>query len=321
MAEKSSKEKAKQTLEDLKWKEGKRAPDKIDRCCDAIVDGNMVYVRDGGSVKIYSYDVTSDSWSQLPDCTHGSGSIAIINGFLTTIGGATFPATYYNELVSVTGEGSSRSWIEKFPPMPTKRKHTTALCTGGVLIVAGGMGDDGVLSTVEVMNTEDHQWSTAADLPEPLYNASATVCGDQIYMLGGADEKGDYTKSVYTCSVSDLLQSCVSNSDSLEAKLEKISLKDKASVWKKVTDLPVVRSTCESFHDRLLAIGGRVDAKKCTTAVYEYDSTTNSWEVVSHMTTGRYDCFTAVLSDDRLIVVGGVNTKVHNTDSVELASL
>ena len=55
----------------------------------------------------------------------------------------------------------------------------TALCTGAVLIVAG-MAEDGVLSTVEVMNTENHQWSTASDVPEPLYNASVTVCGDQI---------------------------------------------------------------------------------------------------------------------------------------------
>ena len=62
------------------------------------------------------------------------------------------------------------------PPMPTEREGTTSLCTGATLIVAGGMGDGGVLSTVEVMNTENSQWSSAADLPQPLYLASATVC-------------------------------------------------------------------------------------------------------------------------------------------------
>ena len=54
------------------------------------------------------------------------------------------------------------------------------------LIVAGGRGqDDIMLKTVEVMNTETLQWSTAANLLEPQENASLSVCGDYLYMLGG----------------------------------------------------------------------------------------------------------------------------------------
>ena len=175
--------------------------------------------------------------------------------------------------------------------MPTKRKDTTALCTEATLIVTGGRGEcDRVLSTVEVMNTENHQWSTVADLPEPIYIASATVFGDQIYLLGGADEDDTYTKSVYICTMSDLLQSCISNS--------KFKKKITASIWRRVADLPVECSTCESFQGRLLAIGGRMDSGEVTTAIYMYNSTTNSWEIISHMTTGRCDCFTAVLPDN-----------------------
>ena len=93
--------------------------------------------------------------------------------------------------------------------MPTKRSDTTALCTGTTLIVAGGMGKVAkMLSTVEVINTENHQWSAAADLPEPKLKASATICGDQLHMLGGTDKTTYYFKSVYTCSVSELLESC-----------------------------------------------------------------------------------------------------------------
>ena len=73
----------------LKWRHraGKRAPCGMYRWCDAVVDGNTVYVRDGGSVKIYYYDATSDSWSQLPDCVIPNGSITVIDGELTTVGG------------------------------------------------------------------------------------------------------------------------------------------------------------------------------------------------------------------------------------------
>ena len=303
----------------LRWREGKRAPRRMNRWCDAVhVDGSTVYIRYGGSLVIYSYDVTTDSWSQLPDCLHGSGSITIINGWLTTVGGGSLlTRTYSNELCSFTEE---KTWNEIFPPMPTKRKWTTTLCTKTSLIVAGGRGEgDTVLSTVEVMNTENYQWSTAADLPEPMYFASATVCGEQMYMLGGDNKEGAYIKSVYTCSESALLQSCVHSS--LEAKLERTSLdEDKASVWRRVADLPVIRSTCESFHGRLLAIGG-VYSKKYTTAIYMYNSTADSWEVISHMTTARCNCFTAVLSDNQLIIVGGWTDGGNITDTVEISSV
>ena len=151
------------------------------------------------------------------------------------------------------------------------------------------------------------------DLPWPMYLASATVCGDQLYMLGGFEDRTP-TKSVYTCSVSALLQSCVQSS--LEAKLKKTSLVDKARVWRQIADLPVALSTCESFDGWLLAIGGKTNAsEKPTTAVFMHNSTTNSWEIISHMTTGRYYCFTAVLPDNQLMIAGSL------TDTVEIASV
>ena len=162
------------------------------------------------------------------------------------------------------------------------------------------------------MNTEHHQWSTAASLPEPLFHTSLAVCEGQIYiMLGGRDEHRLSTKSVYTCSVSALLQSC-----SLEANL---SLVDNHSdcVWRRIANLPVTQSTCESFHGRLLAVGGWTDSGESTTAVHMYHSATNSWDIVSHMIIGRDRCFAAVLPDNKLIVVaGGVFT-----NTVEVASI
>ena len=304
----------------LKWREGKRAPFRLNRWCDVVVDGNTVYIRGGSSVNIYSYDVTSDSWSQLPDCVYGKGAIAIINGCLSTVGEYSRP-TRTNEVFTLTGEGSGRRWVKKYPPMPTWRRDTTAVRIGTKLIVAGGRGAGGrVLSTVEVMDTENHQWFTAASLPEPLYLASATVCGDQLYMLGGV-HKDSHTRYVCTCSVSALFQSCVPNT--LEVKLEGTSLEDKANIWRQVADLPVTNSACESFHGRLLAFGGSIkDSWEPTTAVYMYNSTTNSWEIISHMTTPRCGCFTAVLPDDRIMVVGGTSSeRFICTDTVEFASV
>ena len=296
----------------LTWREGKRMPHEIPRLCDAVVDGNKMYIMDGGLKKIHSYNVTSDSWCQLPDCVLTYCPLAIIDGLLTTIGGC-HPDLYYNVLFSLTGEGSGRRWTKIFPPMPTKRMCAAAVCSRSMLIVVGGMSDE-VLSTVEVMNIEHHQWSTAASLPEPMFHTSLAVCGEQIYMLGGVNKYRSNPKSVYTSSVSALLQSC-----SLEANFKRASLVDKHSdcVWRRIADLPVIHSTCQSFRGRLLAIGGNMDLGECTTAVYMYHSPTNSWEIASHMKTGRYCCFAAVLPDNELIVVAGG----CDSNTVEVASV
>ena len=299
----------------LRWREGKRAPCGMSIWCDAAVDCDMVYIRSGRM--IYSYAVTCDSWSQLPNCIEDC-AITVINGFLTTVGGGGTRSAYSNELFSLTGEGSGRRWAKEYPPMPTKRKWTSSLCTGTTLIVAGGEGEGyKVLSTVEVMNTEIRQWSSAADLLEPMYATSVTMCGDQLYMLGGTNKHRTSFRSVHSCSVSALLQSCVPSS--LEATLRGTSLEDKARVWRRVANLPVTSSTCECFHGQLLAIGG-YGSENPTTAVYKYNSTTNSWEIISHMTTSRYRCFTAVLPNNQLMVVGGIIDGRH-IDLVEFASV
>ena len=292
----------------LRWREGKRAPCVMNRWCDAVVNGNAVYFKKENTVNIYSYDVTNDSWSQLPDCVDEYCSTTVINGCLTTVGGGSY-LYYSNNLFSLTDTNadthSGMKWTQQFPSMPTKRKLTTSVCTGTTLIVAGGEGEGGrALSMVEVMDTGTCQWSTAAHLPQPTRYASATVCGDQLFMLGGSGEYL-YVKSAYTCSVSALLRSCVPGS--LEASLKRISLKrTKTGVWRQLVDLPVIRSTCESFHGRLLAIGGVMNPGHPSSAVYMFDLTTNSWEIISHMTTGRCNCFTAILPGNQLMVVGGV---------------
>ena len=54
-----------------------------------------------------------------------------------------------------------------------------------------------------------------------------------------------------------------------------------------------------------------------------YNPTTNSWEVINHMTTPRWDCIAAVLPNNQLIVVGGKTGRDHytKTDSVEFATI
>ena len=286
----------------LNWKDGGRAPLELVRG-DAVVSGNEAFfVNYGGEV--CAYDTTTKRWRTLTKCLYRGSSLAIVNGSLTTIGGfdGGIIRSPKDNLLSLSG----KNWMEVLPPMPTKRCNTASVTTERELIVAGG--ESGVsymkrLDTVEVMNTKTLVWSTVASLPHPYSSASATICGsDDLYMLGGLDDIGE-TKSVLTCSLTELLH----------------STRESMSVWYKAADSAFHYSTCAAVNGELVAVGGRdSEDEKVTAAVHKYKSGANSWDLISSMPTARHQCLVAVLPSKELIVVGG-NKHSMPTDTVEIA--
>ena len=267
---------------------------------EALVDGGVAYfVNCNGEA--CSYNSTSKKWSELPEYPYQHGSLAIVNHQLTGIGGCESvfeKQTYTNKLLSLRG-----SWSDVFLPMPTKRICTTAVTSKEHLIVAGGAtGPDCTdnVNTVEVMDTKTLAWSTVASLPRPYSWATATICVDHLYMLGGYDDKGK-TKSVLTCSLTELLQSSSS------------------SVWHRVADVPAYLSTCAAVNGQLLAVGGCDEDCKATAAVHKYNPTTNSWDRISKMPTARYRYLVAVLPTNEMMVVGGQISPSKITDKVVIA--
>ena len=190
----------------LTWKKREKAPCIMSNksCCGAALDGRALYVR--VLHLMYRYSMSTSSWSQLPSSpTDGCPSV-IINNLLTLVGGKIKTSTYLkddvtNKLFSLTGEGRDRKWTEEFPPMPTKRWGSTALCVGTALVVVGGLTDKpSELKTVEVMNTKIRQWSKTADLPNPLAYGRAVLCGNRVYILGRS------ISPMYACSANVFVQ-------------------------------------------------------------------------------------------------------------------
>ena len=288
----------------LMWREGKKAPCEMHY---SAVDSNMFYVKVETDL-VYAFTISTSTWFQLPKCPFVYNSpLVIISNLLTLVGGDTSDdkINASNKLFSLTREGSARRWTEEFPPMPTKRWGSTALCTETALIVAGGKARAYLpLKIVEIMNIATKQWSTAADLPKPVVHAPAAVCDDCVYILRKS--------RMYTCSAVTLIQPCKSFLASLR--------KGDTGVWNKVAAPPVTGTTCVSIHDRLLAVGGNGSDEEPTTAVHMYTPTTDSWAIISHMETPRYSCAAAVLPNNQLMVVGG-HTGEGYTDSVEFVSV
>ena len=296
----------------LRWRDSGRAPCRMWGKV-AAVKGSVAYFR--SDQEVYSYDSSNENWSKFPKCPNHGFSLAIVHGLLTVIGGKTPNEQVTNSLLSFAGS----KWTERFPAMPTKRWLTAVVCNGWYLAVAGGIGErENSLKTVEVMDTETLQWSTASNLPQSLYSTSATLCGDQVCVLGGRDCDHAPSKLVFTCSLVSLLQS--RQTQSLVAGISNLALANTPRVWHQLADTPYYLSTCASLHGQLLAVGGCNSDDKETTAIHTYNTTTNSWEVISHMATPRYRCLVAVLPHDKLMIVGG-RTFDSTSDSVEIATV
>ena len=296
----------------LRWKDGKKAPDIMDRG-SAVVDGNTVYINPRDSLKMYSCQVISSQkqrWSTLPDQQYINSSLVVIDGVLTGVGGIR-DDNRTNSLLSLTESGGGRRWSEVYPAMPTPCSSTVSLASQHTLIVAGGY--NGNKNIVEVMDIPTRQWSTVSHLPHSFAMASGTICGDKLYLAGGCVGVGEPTKSVLTCSVSDLLSPPSLGASSL-------SLANKTGVWKRVRHLPVTGSTLITLGGHLLAIGG-VDSGRTIAAVHCYDNHTDSWRGVSEMKKPRWRCLAAVLPGDQLLVVGGNVDLFTTSDTVEIASL
>ena len=279
----------------LTWRDGGQTPFKMTRGA-AVVDRNVIYFMNYDG-ELCSYNSRTERLTKLTKYPYEGSSLAVINHQLTGIGGcegAFNKHMYTNKLLSLRERLFRESWSAIFPPMPTKRRGTTAITSNEHLIVAGGTTgpySEDTLNTVEVIDTKTLVWSTVASLPHLYAWASSTICGDHLYILGGWDDKG-ISKSVLTCSLTELLQSSSSSS----------------SVWHRVADAPAYRSTCAAVNGELLAVGGHKESVNSTSdsAVHKYYPTTNSWDLINNMTTARYQSLVAVLPTNEVITVGGL---------------
>ena len=129
---------------------------------------------------------------QLPSCPDENSGLAIINSELTTVGGG-IEAGRTNRLFTLR----QGKLVEVYPPMNTARSSPAVVSTsdGDYLIVIGGYGSDGArTATVELFQVKSRRWYKLTDLPQPLHRPSATICGDQLHVIGIGGEG-------YSCSL------------------------------------------------------------------------------------------------------------------------
>ena len=304
-------------IKDMRWQKEPKAPQKMYRG-SAAVDANIAYFN-GHGCTIHSYDSSAREWRRLPDAPHTHSTLVVIHHKLTMVGGEISDRAI-DSLLSLMGEGRGKKWLTNLPAMPTKRYDTAAVCSGHSLIVAGGRDGSNRLASVEVLDTDNRQWSIASSLSHPFSLATISICGERLYMLGGDDDQtGRGTRSVLSCSLPDLLQSC--QTQPLAGKLRTASA-NKSTIWRHVANAPHYLSSCTTLCGQLVAVGGRGASvfDNDTTTIAAYNETTDSWEAMGNMPTARCRALIAILNGKMMVVGGKVGGLLFGaaTDVVEI---
>ena len=285
-------------IQEMRWQKESKAPERMYRG-SAVVDANIAYFNGQGHTTVHSYDLDTREWCRLPDAPHTEFTLVVVHHILTMVGGQ-ISGRATDSLLSLMGEGRGEKWLPNLPAMPTKRYLIVAVCSGHSLIVAGGEDGSNRLATVEVLDTDTRQWSIASTLPHPFSEATISICGERLYMLGGY-RTGFKTRSVLSCSIPELLQSC--QTQPLAGKLQTAST-NKSTIWKHAADAPHLLSSCATLCGQLVAVGG-YKADKSTSAISVYKETTDSWEAMGDMPTARSEALVAILNG-KMMVVGGM---------------
>ena len=266
----------------------------------ATTDHQFAYFTSLGSNLVYSYEWNTEQWNELPSCPYSNCALVIIDGTLTTVGGGDYRSGYTNKLFTLR----QRQWVEEYPPMNTARSNPAVVSTSGgdYIIVIGGYGGGDWTGTVELFQVKTRIWYKLTNIPQPLSYPSATICGNQLHVIGW-DDKG------YTCSIENLPTS--------DEPITSQSIPHLIS-WTSLARLPVIRSTAATLYGQLVIIGGmHMQGGSSVNSIHQLVD--GQWVEIGSMCSNRYDCLVVSPSPDRMMIVGGYRAQDNVEECIVLS--
>ncbi len=196
---------------------------------------------------LYSFQPGVDSTWTVTDTPTSYYTLVAHDSELLLVGGYEYPTKEITNKVFTMRDGQ---FVEVLPPMKERRE---AVSGRSALIVAGGLGISGHLSSVEVF--KDGQWTTAPSLPSAEYDMKSALHGNQWYLITDLGK-------VFCAS----LQSLISGADQ--------------SPWETLPDAPNRSSAVAFFGGHLLSIGGGFPNP---TTIHAFSTFTQSWGHVADL--------------------------------------
>ncbi len=269
----------------------------------ALVLKGRVYVGGGDAARdehdftIQVYSPERDGWRRLPLCPVKFFAMAVVNHQLVVVGGCRRNNQFEFQSTVLVWDSPSQSWTTPYPNMPTARVSVAAVTYQQFLVVAGGYDHSSMnLNIVEILNSSTKQWVTATPLPTAHYGFSSALVGDTLYLLGGYSNNGPSIKQMFSTSISALISHATSSSRAPPPNWD-------------VTDTKLTHSTAVSLNNSLLAVGGRGDRNKLSSAIYHYNPQSKRWTKVGDVPSALSECSCTTLPSGELMVMGGLLNK------------
>ena len=252
------------------------------------------YATGVSSYIINCYDPVNNSWSSPINTPYCDFAMTILNNKLLIAGGWDKSYKRTNQILTMDA-----GQLKNYTKMITARSLATATGHQGMLIITGGMGDEGILSSTELFDSSNGKWYVSNDLPQPHYWLKSVIVDNILYLLGGENKDGT-SPAVFTAPLDTL---------------SRHQLK-----WNTLQDTPWRGSAPVSVYGTHLLIVGGVkkigDKYTCTSDVYKLNKVSHSWEAIGHIPSARDASAAVSTADNRVIVIGGMNDKAEYTNTV-----
>jgi len=195
------------------------------------------------------------------------------------------------EAVVATVSASVQRWKAR-APLPTPRSGLALVAYEGRIYAIGGESADGVTGAVERYDPEADGWTSLADKPTAVADATAALIGGEIYVPGGRTLSGSPTAIVEAYN-------------------------PETETWEVRAPLPVALSAyaLAALEGKLYLFGGW-DGSAYLDSVYEYDPAQDVWAAKTPMPTAR-GFAGAAMADSKIFVIGGYDGQEDLTTNEE----
>lgn len=267
-------------------KQRQNAPREMIRGSAAVDSANVyMYITPWQSSEIYEYNIHEDKWRNLPESPYQDSGLVMMNNALFSVGGHKFGTDVpTNKLFRLQGE----EWKEHFPNMNTARSSPALAAHTKYTFVIGGHARYRNISSVEVISEENNTWSiqVLGHIPHPFQHPSATLCGEQLYVLSGGDDNEGYC-----CSLQEMLTS--------SHPIESLPV----LTWTRIPLPPVHQSTIATLSRQTVLVGGTMRGSDTRSSTV-YSLSRGQWVECGHFCEARFHCL-AVSISQKIVVVGG----------------
>ena len=260
------------------------------------------------------FNVVRRTWSKLPfhdSCEVYGFTLATNNSKVHTLGGTWRKdgkvEEYSNKVFSVDDDFK---WCNTLPPLNIGRRHATSTSFDSFILVAGGIGRNGGLSSVEVLDSSQSSstWWEICELPVKPRLMQCTVTHGELF-IGCGDGTDD---TVYTAKLSAVKESLNVDEDSESSVSPE-------SFWQSLPKTPLKGSGLVSVNNCLLTVGG-INGLKRHSSVHLYDCYKKTWSKVSDIRKSRWAPAVVVSTFENkqeLFVLGGYGAET-SVESCEL---